>query len=561
MRRPLRGFGILIIHSFLVCAIRIATAEDRITAGESIRDGETVVSAAESFELGFFSPENSNSRYLGIWYKKVSPGTVAWVANRDAPLSDHSGVLSISLQGVLVLLNRTNDTIWSSNASRTASNPVAVLLDSGNLVVKDGSDDNNPDNFLWQSFDYPCNTLLPGMKLGINLDTGLNRFLSSWKSLDDAAEGDFTFKIDPDGYPQSYLRKGSDIQFRSGSWNGLRWTGAPTLKPNSVYTYEFVLNEHEVYFKFEILNDSVPSRMVLSPSGQLQRFTWIDRTRRWAPYSATISDQCDNYDLCGAYASCNINNPPTVCGCLDGFSPKSPGDWNIFDWSDGCVPRTPLNCSESGDGFLKLSAVKLPDTSHSKADKNFSLLECEKLCFDNCSCTAYANLDVRDGGSGCLLWFDDLIDIRDYTDIDGGQDLYVRMAASELDKIRKRRKSSKKKHVVIIVTSVIAAMGAWRLWIEERAMELIDGSLDEACPLPEILRCIHVGLLCVQQAPEDRPIMASVVLMLGGERSLPQPKQPGFFTERNLPESSESSSSKQRFSSNNEITFSLLEAR
>ncbi|KAJ0103548.1 hypothetical protein Patl1_04489 [Pistacia atlantica] len=80
-------------------------------------------------------------------------------------------------------------------------------------------------------------------------------------------------------------------------------------------------------------------------------------------------------------------------------------------------------------------------------------------------------------------------------------------------------------------------------------------------PLPEILRCIHVGLLCVQQAPEDRPIMASVVLMLGGERSLPQPKQPGFFTERNLPESSESSSSKQRFSSNNEITFSSLEAR
>lgn len=432
MKSSLGGFRILVICLFLVCSIRTVTAEDTISMGQSIRDGETVVSAGESFELGFFSPGTSNSRYLGIWYKKISPGTVAWVANRDSPLSDLSGVLSINLQGDLVLLNSTNNTIWSSNLSKTAQNPVAVLLDSGNLVLKDKNDDDSTDNFLWQSFDYPSHTLLPGMKLGINFVTGLNRFLSSWKSLDDPSKGDYTFGIDPDGYPQAYLRKGSDILFRSGSWNGLRWTGAPTLKPNSVYTYEFVLNENEVYYKFEILNNSVPSRMVLSPSGQLQRFTWIDRAGRWAPYSATMSDQCDNYDLCGAYASCNINNPPGVCGCLDGFSPKSPGDWNIFDWSDGCVPRTPLNCSETGDGFLKVSAVKLPDTSHSKADKNISLLECDKLCLDNCSCTAYANLDVRDGGSGCLLWYGNLIDIRDYSDSDSGQDLYVKMAASEL---------------------------------------------------------------------------------------------------------------------------------
>ncbi|KAK0600432.1 hypothetical protein LWI29_014911 [Acer saccharum] len=101
---------------------------------------------------------------------------------------------------------------------------------------------------------------------------------------------------------------------------------------------------------------------------------------------------------------------------------------------------------------------------------------------------------------------------------------------------------------------------AWRLWNEERALELIDNLLDYSSASSEILRCIHVGLLCVQQGPEDRPNMSSVVVMLSSEGSLPQPKQPGFFTERNLPES-ESSSSKHLSSSTNEVTISMLQPR
>jgi hypothetical protein len=59
----------------------------------------------------------------------------------------------------------------------------------------------------------------------------------------------------------------------------------------------------------------------------------------------------------------------------------------------------------------------------------------------NCSCTAYANLDIREGGSGCLLWFSDLIDIRQFND--NGQDIYIRMAASEQGmKLSMTRKNS-----------------------------------------------------------------------------------------------------------------------
>ncbi|CAL9006085.1 unnamed protein product [Prunus brigantina] len=60
-----------------------------------------------------------------------------------------------------------------------------------------------------------------------------------------------------------------------------------------------------------------------------------------------------------------------------------------------------------------------------------SLKECNGLCLNNCSCTAYANLDIREGGTGCLLWFGNLTDMAQFTS-GGGQDLYVRMAASEL---------------------------------------------------------------------------------------------------------------------------------
>ncbi|XVF04056.1 hypothetical protein REPUB_Repub05bG0048100 [Reevesia pubescens] len=112
-----------------------------ITPGHSIKDGETLISAGGSFELGFFSPGSSRSRYVGIWYKKVSTGTVVWVANREAPIFDLSGVIRFSNQGILTLLNSTNQVVWSSNTSRTVQDPVLQLLESGNLVVKDRNDE------------------------------------------------------------------------------------------------------------------------------------------------------------------------------------------------------------------------------------------------------------------------------------------------------------------------------------------------------------------------------------------------------------------------------------
>lgn len=98
------------------------------------------------------------------------------------------------------------------------------------------------------------------------------------------------------------------------------------------------------------------------------------------------------------------------------------------------------------------------------------------------------------------------------------------------------------------------------LWTKGAPLELIDECLTDSWTPSEALRCIHVALLCVQQQPEDRPTMSSVVLMLGSENTLPQPKQPGFSMGKSAAEQN-SLSNKHESCSANEITLTLLQAR
>ncbi|CAH2057419.1 unnamed protein product [Thlaspi arvense] len=187
----------------------------------------------------------------------------------------------------------------------------------------------------------------------------------------------------------------------------------------------------------------------------------------------------------------------------------------------------------------------MPDTRNSSFNRTMNLKECREVCLRNCSCSAYGNLDIRNGGSGCLLWFGDLIDIRAFAD--NHIDLYVKMASS--DTVQHHGKKT-----------IVAATLAWLFHKEGRSLELVDENLRDSCYISEIMRTIHVGLLCVQESPDKRPSMSSVVMMLGSEVELAQPKHPGFFTGRTLP-GSDASSSKGAMSSANQITISLLDAR
>ena len=421
----------LFLCFFVFSFVRTSTSQDILTQSQSIRDGETLVSGGGTFELGFFSPGTSTNRYLGIWYRNTFPLAVAWVANRETPLHNNSGILKVNKKGVLVILNGTNSAVWSSNMSRkAANNPIAQLLDTGNLVVKNVQD-SNKDQFLWQSFDYPSNTIMPGMKLGWNLVTDKEIFLSSWKSTDDPAKGEYSLRIDRIGYPQLFKYKGSAKKARIGSWNGMGFSGYSSHQLTQLCRLESVLNEKEVYFAFGILDRSINWIYTLTPSSLGQLSAWTNQTNSRKVISTGDEDECENYGSCGAYSICSMNGNAPTCECLKGYVPKFPEQWNISYWSNGCVRRAELDCNNNNtDGFLRYTDMKLPDTSSSWFSKTMNLEECQKACLKNCSCTAYANLDIRRGGSGCLLWFDDLVDMRKFSH--WGQDLYIRVSASEL---------------------------------------------------------------------------------------------------------------------------------
>lgn len=82
----------------------------------------------------------------------------------------------------------------------------------------------------------------------------------------------------------------------------------------------------------------------------------------------------------------------------------------------------------------------------------------------------------------------------------------------------------------------------------------------DSCNLPEVLRAIQIGLLCVQPYAKDRPTMSEVVAMLSSEVELPEPQQPGFFTKRK-PHDSEGSADKNSSSSGNNLTVTFLAPR
>ncbi|GJV68584.1 elongation factor 2 [Tanacetum coccineum] len=645
---------------------------------------------------------------------------VVWVANRDYPLTNvSSSMIRIVSMGNLVLMNNTDNVVWSSNTT-SSRNATAQLLDTGNLVITDG----NHMNIIWQSFDYPTDTNLPGMKLG--KEGSAEWHLSSWKSSEDPATGEYTWSADTRGYPQFLLRDGlGAVKFRHGPW----------IMSNGVFSG---LPGHQITRSLH----SVISKSTLNSTGFLERSVWLEDEKRWEVIVRVPKDDCDTYKICGAYGICNIADAQR-CSCLDEakFEPKNKRGWETGNWAGGCVRRIPLDCKNGTDGFIK--------------------------------CMAYANTDIRDEGSGCLLWFNELLDIKASSNRD--QDIFVRMAYSELgesgrqamddlplfsfarvaeatatfssnnklgeggfgpvykgmledgQEIAAKRLSktssqgidefmnevvciSKLQHRNLVkllgcsiegdeklliyeympnrsldeflfdktrstlvdwsmrlniikgiargllnlhqdsrlriihrdlkasnilldldmnpkisdfgiarsfggnetqastervvgtygymspeyaldglfsIKSDVFSYGvlvleivtgkrnrgfvhsehndnlighAWRMHSEGKAMELVDSSFAESSNPSEVLRSIEVGLLCVQQCPEDRPNMSSVVLMLGNEGALPKPKQPAFFTEKNLLRTDFSSVSYPT-SSSNDLTVTEIVAR
>jgi hypothetical protein len=291
----------------------------------------------------------------------------------------------------------------------------AQLLDTGNFVV---FQDDKSEIFIWQSFDYPTDTLLPGMKVGMNWKTGFEWVLISWKSQDDPGTGEYTLRLYSNltRSPQFFIFKGSSKY----------WRGDPGPTPN------VVTNQEQTYYLLNYTNKI--TRLTLADSA-FKRLTWDDGDHQWKEEFAAPKYRCDRYGQCGANSRCSPDNINLFeCDCLPGYKPSSPNDWNQNNGSGGCVSkRVGVSKCGKGDGFLKVARVKYPDTSIAAGLRTgMSAKECEQECLSNCSCAAYLSME-NEGLVDCLTWYDDLMDILVYTEL--GRDLYVRVNETELGTI------------------------------------------------------------------------------------------------------------------------------
>lgn len=415
-------FGTVLL---LFTLLSVSYSLDTLNKTQKLVNGQTLVSSQGNFVLGFFNRSTPAKWYIGIWYA-VSPDTVVWVANRDNPSNDSSNTLAVS-EGGIVLVDSSQNTIWSFGVNSylgEAFDPIMQLLDSGNLVIKD----QNSDETVWQSFDYPTNTMLPGMKIGKNLTSGLERNLSSWKSSDDPSTGNYCYKMETLGLPEIVLWDGKGIKFKTGVWVGLRFSGLPEMASyKNTVNFNFVSTPHEISYSFEA-NQDVPLRVVLNETGVLQRMLWNQASKSWSEFWRWPSDMCDEYRKCGPFGICNTNEQP-VCQCLPQFNERSHAEWSMRNTSGGCERKTePLSCQPNNNDFKLVQGVKLPDTESAAVVLHISIKECRRRCLENCSCLAFSLLDRA--GNECITWGGkDLLDIRYIAE---GQDLYIKLDKSDL---------------------------------------------------------------------------------------------------------------------------------
>lgn len=202
----------------------------------------------------------------------------------------------------------------------------------------------------------------------MNIKTGERRSLASWQTEDDPSPRNFSLGIAAQMPLQSFIWNGTIPYWRSGQWNGLKFTGVPEM--DDVYLNVFNLfqdtQQGTAYFTFNIFNDSYVTNTVISTVGSLKIRDWDEDKKKRSTRWEEPRSLCDLHGACGPYGVCNTYKSP-ICRCLKGFVPKSSDEWSKGNWTGGCIRSTELLCDKNtsdrrkNDGFWKLGGTKLPD--------------------------------------------------------------------------------------------------------------------------------------------------------------------------------------------------------
>ncbi|PON34984.1 Serine/threonine protein kinase [Parasponia andersonii] len=342
---------------------------DTIQLGQELKQGMQLFSASGIFRLGFVQLGPSNFSYLGIWYNTRDNENPVWVANRGDAILDDSGALGLDQYGNLKITQNARDpiTLYSAQASVNSS---AVLLDSGNFALRESSPDGSVNRVLWQSFDRPTDTLLPKMKLGFDRVTGVNRSLTSWRSVDSPALGSFTLGLDPIVTDEVMVIWWRGVKYwGSGTWRGGCFDSLGDEFCNDYkYNFSYVSNENESYFSYLVSKEvTIFPRLTLSPDGEIRGY--------------------------------GMDFMFTGVSCIGSSSDSKPS------LRFGCVEQELPSCrgSSSRDSFESKVGAMSRDGFRFNGNENLTMVDCREKCLKNCSCVAYAYADDNNG-TGCEIW-------------------------------------------------------------------------------------------------------------------------------------------------------------
>ncbi|KAJ7298983.1 hypothetical protein O6H91_11G102400 [Diphasiastrum complanatum] len=274
--------------------------------------GNLWVSPGNAFALGFYNL-GQGIYSVGVFYhKQIS--TVVWTAGRNLTVTKDA-ILELGQDGNLVLYNSSSKavTVWESKTS--GQNVVgADMNDTGNFVLV-----NSSSQFVWQSFQYPTDTLVPGQQLM----TGTN--LSTVQA--DSSISTYTLTLETNGNLSLYWKNdlsywGSDT---SSAYSNLSVSGnSPKLGLSLDSNGRLQLVANSSVLANWLSSDYGPNplrRLTLDADGNLRIYSWAAESGSWIVMWQAVENQCDVYGWCGSYGLCTYNIGAPICNCPAGFKP------------------------------------------------------------------------------------------------------------------------------------------------------------------------------------------------------------------------------------------------
>ncbi|KAL5738127.1 hypothetical protein ACOSP7_030888 [Xanthoceras sorbifolium] len=365
-------YNILLLFSFSFWVPAAAT--DILNHGGMLNSSASasLVSRNGFFNLRFYNL-SIDRWYLSIFYK-TDGEEPCWLANRDRPIKNDSGVLLIDENGNLMIKYTGGDPIVLYSG-QTNTNVTAILQDNGNFVLREATSSGTAEQILWQSFDSPTDYFLPGMKLGINHKTGQKWSLTSWLNPSMPTRGAFTLEWIPLEHQLVVKRRGEKF-WTSGVLNN----GTFKIPGFSDYKFTEVSNTDEEFITFKIVPYGPPI-----PG-------WVNVTSLSLGHDGIIVDQMSTGTLQTIYECYGIS---TDSGCERWEGPK---------------------CRSHGEKFQKKEVLyDFSVPSSTDYNKNLSFSDCLDICWNNCTCFGTGTPAIG-SDIGCRFWYGPLKEIENGKD-------------------------------------------------------------------------------------------------------------------------------------------------